>query len=890
MDMRKSAAVLLALLFSAVFVTGCKEKEQTKEEYPGTLAETQIWTTSATEKVLKEKSYEEYEEIRTDGIRILAARNEYESGHIILSDTGEKGSDVRYQVQTEDLKSGSDTLSASNAAIFHEKYIRVSTTSEEAGGYPDALVPYENIVEAGENVVRAGENQGLYVRWYIPADQAPGVYTGSITVTIGGESKKIPVTVEVRGVTVPDENHTQSVFLNEWYFYRGELDSTQEMFDKYNEALFEYRLNPNYILYDFDVSSEEGIQAYVDKAYEYLSENSLCSTISLPYASAFMSGKEVDEKYGQYLRLEPSEALYLSDHENYDFTEAAYAVVKNSGTLEALDGELMEKYIAAFAEKSFSEGYDMFSKLVTYFRMIDETHDSLGYSRVKMISVIFRGVANKAADEMLANKAQIIAQYAGLDAKAKANGYASAGAFIEAAAESLRSMYHVATIAAQTDYNEILPYLEGGCPLFDAYDGEEGRARYNSQTKRWWYGCVAPEPPYATYRIDDSMVDPRLVSWMQAQYGVVGNLYWSTTIYADNLSWTYQPIYDYYEGNAMRYPGANGDGFLFYPGAQYGVDGPVASMRLEAIRDGLEEYELLYAMRESYEANGLDSDEDGDGVSDEFADMMKDLVSDLYEGTVVTADSQSFAAARETLFGLYELNASEAKFSPTGRTSDGGTQTLTFAAAADAEVALAEGMPASVRLETPGTNEQGMKLYTVTADMTANDSNSIALSILAGGKEYAYEVVLGGRVYVNEVTDESVTAADVSGVDGGVAVSAEKAGEELIVHLDARLNTDTRQGFTLGGSMINGIGENTDRAEISVRGPAGRSVTVYLVGEKGLTTLGTVFFDGETGTAVLSFDSVNWSKVGAIQSLRFEFVSGTSEATVAIGQIVVYGK
>ena len=63
--------------------------------------------------------------------------NEYESGQIILSATGEEGRDVRYQVQTEDLKSGSDTLSASNAAIFHEKYIRVSTTSEEAGGYPD---------------------------------------------------------------------------------------------------------------------------------------------------------------------------------------------------------------------------------------------------------------------------------------------------------------------------------------------------------------------------------------------------------------------------------------------------------------------------------------------------------------------------------------------------------------------------------------------------------------------------------------------------------------------------------------------------------------------------------------------------------------------------------
>ena len=28
-----------------------------------------------------------------------------------------------------------------------------------------------------------------------------------------------------------------------------------------------------------------------------------------------------------------------------------------------------------------------------------------------------------------------------------------------------------------------------------------------ARTKRWWYGCVAPEPPYATYRIVDSMVE-----------------------------------------------------------------------------------------------------------------------------------------------------------------------------------------------------------------------------------------------------------------------------------------------------------------------------------------------------------------------------------------------
>lgn len=885
--MKKMAAVSLAALLSLTLFAGCGKEGTTQEQYPGTLEETYIWTTTATEKVLKEKSYTSYEDIRTDGIRILAAKNEYESAQIILSATGEEGRDVRYEVKVNDLTCGTEKLSASNASVFHEKYIRVSITSEEAGWYPDALVPYENIKEAGENVVEAGDNQGLYVRWYIPADQAAGVYTGNVTVTVGEESTNVPVTLEVRDITVSLENHTQSVFLNEWYFYRGELDSTQEMFDKYNETLIEYRLNPNYILYDFDVKSEEGIQEYVDKAYEYV-QNPLCSTISLPYASAFMSGAQVDEEYGKYLRLESSGDLYLTDHENYDFTTAAYDVVKNSGTLEALDGELMEKYLDAFAEKSLSEGYDLFSKLVTYFRMIDETHDALGYSRVKMISVIFRGVANKVADRLTEEKTSLLSQYPQLDAKAKENGYASAEAFIDTLAESLRNMYHIATIAAQTDYNEILPYLEGGCPLFDAYDTAEGRANYNSQTKRWWYGCVAPEPPYATYRIDDSMLDPRLVSWMQAQYGVVGNLYWATTIYADNLTWTYQPIYDYYEGNAMRYPGANGDGFLFYPGAQYGVDGPVASMRLEAIRDGLEEYELLYAMRETYESSGLNTDADGDGVSDEFADMMGGLVSSLYDGTVVTANTSSFETARETLFGLYELNASPAKFSVTGRSEEAGKATLTFAAAQDAQISLAEDMPASVQL-IKGESSGGMTLYTVIADMTQNDSNSLRLNISAGGKTYLYEQYFGGRAYVNSSSDESVTAADVSKVDGGVEVSALKEEGKLKVTLPARANTDIRQGFLLGGTLITGIGKDTDRAEIALQGPENRLVTVYLVGDKGITSLGSITFGGDE-IVTLSFAGADWNKVGNLQSLRFEFASGTEEAVITIGNVIVYGK
>ena len=53
-----------------------------------------------------------------------------------------------------------------------------------------------------------------------------------------------------------------------------------------------------------------------------------------------------------------------------------------------------------------------------------------------------------------------------------------------------------------------------------------------------------------------------------------------------------QPGKSYY----VRYP--NGDGYLAYPGAAIGHAGPVTSVRLEQAREGCEDYEHLYLLRE----------------------------------------------------------------------------------------------------------------------------------------------------------------------------------------------------------------------------------------------------------------------------------------------------
>ena len=882
--MKKKAAILLALVVPFAALTGCGGKSE-EQKYPGTLEDAAVWCVSGTEKVLQGKPASDYASVKTDGLEVLAARGEYEAAQIILS----AEETLSYEVKAGDLTSGGgNTFPAENVEIFHEKYINVSKPygNVEAGNYPDALVPVENVKAAGENVVQAGENQGLYVRFHVPADQAPGVYTGEVTVTIAGESTKVPVSLDVRNVTVSQENHTQSVFLNEWLFYKGELDSSQEMFDEYNEALYEYRLNPNIILYDFDVESEEGIQAYVNKAWEYVQEYNV-STISLPYSTERVNAKDIDTSA---LRQEPSTELYVKDHESYDFTTAAVNAVVNDtfGTYEVVDAEVMTKYLRAFAEKSFAEGTDIVSKLVTYYRLIDETKNAQGYSTVKMISIISRNTANALAVE-----------YAGARDAIKSANPKATDALIDSVVQSLYDLYHIVTIAANTDYEEILPYLEGGCPLFDDYDTEEGRANYYSQTQKWWYGCVAPEPPYATYRIDDTMLSPRMVSWMQAQYGVVGNLYWSTNIYANNLNWSYQEIYDYYEGNAERYPEANGDGFLFYPGAQYGIDGPVGSMRLEAIRDGLEEYELLYAMAQTYSENGLGGDENGDGVNDAFGAMVEELASELYVGTVVTADSAAFDAARERLLDLAALNESAAAFSLMEQTDDGkGNVTVKFAVKNGTEVSLGEGSCGS--LTQAGTQGE-MALYTVSANLSAADQNNLIVNMKADGQTFVYEQYLGGRVHINEVNGD-VSAADLAKVENGAQtefkkITASESGiagftseNVLQASLGARLNFEMQQAFTLYGKLIAGIGESAGSLKLEMAATKGRTVSVILVGDKGETSLASVTFGDAAQAVEISLENVNWAKIGSVQCLRFNVASGDGALTVWLGNAVVYGK
>jgi len=128
----------------------------------------------------------------------------------------------------------------------------------------------------------------------------------------------------------------------------------------------------------------------------------------------------------------------------------------------------------------------------------------------------------------------------------------------------------------------------------------------------WWYTCNYPTPPSANWLLENNAAATRLLmGFMPFAFNVNGFLHYSITrwktrreisksdgtVVTKEVLWNLKlrsgPLTDF---DGKGFEDFNGDGFLFYPGE----NGPVPSMRLKLIRDGLEDYEYLWLLRDAW--------------------------------------------------------------------------------------------------------------------------------------------------------------------------------------------------------------------------------------------------------------------------------------------------
>ena len=819
----KRAITILLCLTMILSAAACSPKKPDEEK-----GAVDVWGAPATEKILADKPGE-YSGIRTAAeINLLMAKNEYESGQIIMTpDYDVKSYDVTVSALTH--SNGTDTIPAENVEVFVEKYLSLGVVYDTAGGavpgkYPDALLPFSAAKEHGENTIEKNTNQGLYVTVKTAENQAPGSYTGAIKLTVDGEETSVPVTVNVADLTVSEENHAKSIFLSVRLFESGELEGSQDIMDKYTRRLIDYRLSPHIIVTDTKHTPDD-IKYYADKAYEFM-KDPRCSNISIPYATTFLDGET------------------------------------------CFDPEIMKAYVREFVRKSVEENFDMLKKSVCYMSIIDEPQLLGMQNRVAVVARYYRSTVEALATE------------------AENDPAIPDGELKTSIVKSIRSLRNVVTC----DY---LPgfaaSIDTWCPQVQHYDTESERANYANQEEKWWYTCSSPRVPYPTYHTEDTLLSARALSWMQAEYGVTGNLFWAVNNYADYNGSYYENIEDYYTGDAQRFVTVNGDGYLFYPGAQYGLDKPVASLRIEAIRDGMEEYELLYAMKNRYAeiaaVSGLDF-----GAEKAIAG----LSSAIYSGTKVTTTSAKFMGARSSLFSLAECASSEAGMCVTDYFDDG-YGTITY------KVFMKSGY--SLRNHgnevTEFSEVNGGRIYVIRTALTG-ESNTLELTFDCSGETYGYTQNLGGKAttHTAESLVSTISAGSVTPVVTavGAAEVGEQAGSGKLAKIAVPATTEKSQSVKMTAVFIEELSSSVKKAVMHVYNPSDEnvklSVSVKYSKKTTLIDLASVELKPGMNEIELPTGAINWTGLGKAESMTFIFGDTKNEAarTIYLGDLTVYNE
>ena len=588
--MKKIAAVLLCAVLGASFV-GCSQ-----EKTSGTEVRSGVSVAYGTEKILQ--SYGDYTEAKErvesaylDSFEITAFQNEYESRQLIIVPEKNVNS---FDIRVSDFRSGSDVLSKETFDVRYEYYHMVETIydyqSEMVPGmYPDALLPLATAQNFGLDKIAAGENQGVYITVNVPDEQKPGTYTGTIDVILDGVvSETVDAKINVLDYRLPDSVSLKSSFqLQRGYLIQGELDNTPEMYNKYIDAMQEFRISPAQI-------------------------------------NAFTVNNVA---YEDSIRMQVKDSVKAAQDDSYSayciWTYGKYDAAMGENTL---DQEKFETSLKAYVDKSIETNVNLFKKAYVYMGdIIDEPDVSGKYDLCNYVC--------RQYDETL----QKVVQYAiGKGAN-------------EEVVEDLRNLSNVVTGM----YSEFLPDVGCYCPTADDFSStarlEEYKSLRDQGKNYWWYTCTLPKIPYPTHHIDDSGVSSRVMSWMAKEFEVDGFLMWETAYY--KVAMGNQVIYgrDLYD-NVHRWQDAYGDGFYFYPGRVFDIDGPVPALRLYTIRDGMEDYEALYDLEKKYAQAGTTygAEISADGV-------LGQLYSEMYSSSQVLCGSKDIENAKIRLGQLLLL-------------------------------------------------------------------------------------------------------------------------------------------------------------------------------------------------------------------------------------------
>ncbi|MFI4910946.1 MAG: DUF4091 domain-containing protein [Sedimentisphaeraceae bacterium JB056] len=564
-------------------------------------------------KIRMEKEYASDLPIVSD-IDVDMAANESESFQLVIIPDDSNIEEVFVNFENT-------TFDADELAIEYFKVGYVKTGKPKkydplyVGYWPDRLMPVDTFDVKSENVAV------LWFKITTNKNIRRGSYKTDIRITSARQSDLVELNVKVRDFVIPEKGTFAAPFglylpyISKWYFsdedYIGNI--TPEQYGQMCESLYEYRLTPKNIGYEYvhrkigdQVLPQAGANAGRIFVHKDMSKPISVDMESLQKTIGRLGDQFPDYSYGIY-RLPPYEEL-LKDA---DITNG-----QRDTSRENLDNLVLPAlaHIKEWKKQNLSS--------VGYIYGVDEPREfHLGFLKelytkikaelpdVKILQVISTGDPSKL--------------------------------------EGLVDIWCPLTILLHREYDFFQKRVAAGDML-------------------WTYVCCWPEPPFANFFIDEPGIDHRALFWQAQKAGATGLLYWSVAWF-EGLEELKAP-----DGITLKEPvdmtkhemygrsKVNGDGLLLYPAENFQFN---PSIRLEIIKDGIEDCEyfsLLKALVQEVENIKSLDQEDAARLSQARKliavpdDIVEDMINHTSRSNDITDHRRKIADAIESLMKIKE--------------------------------------------------------------------------------------------------------------------------------------------------------------------------------------------------------------------------------------------
>ncbi len=661
-----------------------------------------VWSASSVDRISRTDASVD---TRQKKMKITMAKNEREGGQLMFRST----SDINaYNVTVTDLVSSDHRylIPKEEISIFNAKYAssvginqKYNNPSLPTGAIiPDALLPFDTAVEYGENTLPKDENQSVYIEVNAGKNVMAGTYSGQIKLVADAYAHYIPLEVKVINYVIPDEPTTMNYFAR-WgteHFNSAELDCGEEITTAYYETMLGYRMSST-----LPFEGEGGPDRYVELLRQYY------------HAPGFSAYK----------------FFYEATYSYYNDMAIPYNV------------PLCQEYLRKIIVASLEDNVNYLDKAFFYFStFVDEpdTNASVSWDDVYQIATTVKKMLTDLAAELDASLA-------------KSSNYSF---YISKVRQTLIDIpniipggYSIATLEKH-GADDI-----SACTELSRFDSKEVRDSYNRDggQQKWWYTCIVPQYPYPNLLANSYLTSPRLITWMQQYYDIDGFLIWDALNYSDGDNDS-MPIVNTY-GDLSQSMTAICDGKIFYPGAPYGIKGPVPSLRAVSYRDGMEDGEIINAIYKRYEEFGLDA-----------AEAVSEIMKKEFNGTITNGSASDFTSARESLMEVYENI-----FSSTALLYDGSTQGKT---ANDMDVSFIlpnHEAKAYVDGEPLEIGEDGLYHYS----LNANKNPSVDFEVKVGNLSTVYtKRITGVETSLSDFENDSLDNWSTDRL-GSLSISAE---------------------------------------------------------------------------------------------------------------------